>query len=319
MATQWWRESWRKLYTKLDARWLGLSLSARGLGDELIKYADDSGRLFETSGADAAGEEIARRLSARPREYKRVAEDTRELLKGSYLAIVDGWLVIQDFAEGSQEKLSPEARRKRAQREREQKAKAEREAASRDVDRDGDCDNDVDTQEPQSRDIHRDMSRSMSRDQGVTVERDSHRDPIRDDPRRSEEKQTHAGARVDERVSPAMLAEAWNRAGLGPMQDASGMADLRAAFNAPSCEADPYAYCAAWKRLSSAWRRGGAKGSGESPRLMVDHMDKVYLVVTGELNPDEIGPNRAPPRPADSRRGQVETSQGLDYSKRGAK
>jgi hypothetical protein len=100
------------------------------------------------------------------------------------------------------------------------------------------------------------------------------------------------------------------------MQDGSGMSELQAAFNRPECEADPYAYCAAWKRLSSAWRRGGATGSGESPRLMVAHMDKVHLVVTGELNPDAIGRGRAPPKSADPRRGQVETAQGLDFSKK---
>lgn len=104
----------------------------------------------------------------------------------------------------------------------------------------------------------------------------------------SEEKHTRAPARVGERVASVALMAAWNAAGLGPMQDSTAMAELRAAFNRPECDADPVAYCAAWKRLSTAWRRGGAKGSGESPRLMVTHMDKVHLVVTGELNPEEL-------------------------------
>jgi len=138
-------------------------------------------------------------------------------------------------------------------------------------------------------------------------------------PEEQEKTQTRACACVDERVSSATLWAAWNKAGLGPMQDGSGMHELRAAFNRPDCDADPFTYCAAWKRLSAAWRRGGATGSGESPRLMLAHMDKVHLVVTGELNPDGISRGQRPPKQADSRRGQVETSQGLDYSKRGAK
>lgn len=284
MATQWWREPWRKLYTKLDAKWLGLTVSARGLADELIKYADADGRLFEVASPEEAGKEIALRLSAKPREYKRIAEDTRDLLKDTYLVIADGWLLIRNLRE-AQARLSPEARRQRAKRERDRLAKDDR-------------------------DDDRDMSRDDDRDHGVTDARDSHRESNRSESSRDEKKQTHAHAHVDdplpERVSKRTWWEAWKKAGLGEMQDAEGMNLVRYEFNREGCVADPFEYCAAWKKISTAWRKKFPT-CGDGPLLMKDHLDKCTLVVNGEMDPSavpkQVGasnyrlPQEMPPQP----------------------
>jgi hypothetical protein len=225
MPTQWWREPWRKLYTKLDAQWLGLTVSARGLADELIKYADETGRLFKVDSVAAAGEEIARRLSAKKREYKRIAEDTRDLLDDTYLVLEDGWLVIRNFAD-AQERLSPAARRQQRDGERDMSDDLDRDEQrdgerdrsddldrdeqrdgerdrsddlDRDEQRDGERDRSDDLDRDEQRDGERDMSddldrdeqrdgeRDMSRDSGVTNDRDSHRESNRIETNRSEE------------------------------------------------------------------------------------------------------------------------------------
>lgn len=84
---KWEQETWRKLYVRVDARWLQLPVSARGLGSELLKYADDSGRIH--LGTDEApGISVAFLLSARPREHKRIAEDVALLMSEEHSFLV---------------------------------------------------------------------------------------------------------------------------------------------------------------------------------------------------------------------------------------
>lgn len=151
MATQWWREQWRKLYTKVDAQWLALPVSARGLADELLKYADEEGRLCRSDIEGGIPAEIARILGARRNEYKRIADDIEALTKDTFLVVVDGWLCIRNYV-AAQERLSPEALRQRRKRERDNKEEHDR-----------------------------DNERDMSRDESVTTPRDCHRDTIRND------------------------------------------------------------------------------------------------------------------------------------------
>jgi uncharacterized protein YdaU (DUF1376 family) len=115
----------------------------------------------------------------------------------------------------------------------------------------------------------------------------------------SSEKQTHAHARNGtpgpdpERITRAAWWSAWKAAGLGDMQDGLGMELLRAEFNREGVVADPVKYCAAWKRISTAWRRK-IPTCGDGPLLMKDHLDKCTLVVNGEMNPDAV-PKQAGP------------------------
>ena len=117
MATKWHNEPWRKLYTKRDAKWLSLPLSARGLADELIKYADDNGRLFELEPDIPVGRQVAITCSAKPGEYKRVADDTARLLTDGYLVVDENWLCIRNFGD-AQERMTPQAVRSKRHRDK---------------------------------------------------------------------------------------------------------------------------------------------------------------------------------------------------------
>ncbi len=78
---------------RVETSWLALPLSARGLVDELSKYADENARIIVSldDGADARaiGKEIARLLCAHPGELARVRSDTKRLMADAFLA-VDG-------------------------------------------------------------------------------------------------------------------------------------------------------------------------------------------------------------------------------------
>ena len=78
---------------QVDTEWLALPLSARGLADELAKYADENARILlrlaSAGDARAVGDEIARLLSAHRGELARVRRDAKVLLDTGVLA-VDG-------------------------------------------------------------------------------------------------------------------------------------------------------------------------------------------------------------------------------------
>ena len=75
----------------VDTRWLALPVSARGLVDELQKYADETGRvalrLSERIDACAIGNEIARLLCAHRGELARVRKDAQTLLDDNAITI----------------------------------------------------------------------------------------------------------------------------------------------------------------------------------------------------------------------------------------
>ncbi len=83
---KWEQETWRKLYVRVDAKWLSLPVSARGLGSELLKYADDNGELH--LGSDPPGVAVAFLLSARPKEHRRIAEDLDLLMSPEHRFMV---------------------------------------------------------------------------------------------------------------------------------------------------------------------------------------------------------------------------------------
>lgn len=116
MAINWHLEPWRKLYTRLTGEWLRLSVSARGLADELIRYARDDGSVVNF-GDDDPADTIAYMLSAKPHEHDRIRDDFSALVTDGYL-VIDGTTVkIRNFYT-AQIKRSPAALRQARKRER---------------------------------------------------------------------------------------------------------------------------------------------------------------------------------------------------------
>ncbi len=104
----WSREPWRKLYTRRDAEWLSMPLSARGLADELLKYTDDEGRIF--IGSEPAGRALSRLLGAHAHEYRRVSSDVATLLLNGFVVSSEKYLRIRNYVE-AQERRSSAAER----------------------------------------------------------------------------------------------------------------------------------------------------------------------------------------------------------------
>lgn len=95
MTMDFYIEPWRKLYTRVDAKWLLLPVSARGLGSELIKYVDKLGCI--PLGGQEPGKAVAYLMSARRSEHKRIASDIALLLKDGYLVLENDNLRIKNF------------------------------------------------------------------------------------------------------------------------------------------------------------------------------------------------------------------------------
>lgn len=129
---RWEIETWRKLYTRVDARWLALDVSTRGLADELIKYADDAGYVdldiadVETCDARKVADAIGRLASAKPHERTRMRTDVARLLEERtddppYLVRERRGVRIRNFAEAQDRngtKRSSAAQRQARYRER---------------------------------------------------------------------------------------------------------------------------------------------------------------------------------------------------------
>jgi hypothetical protein len=137
-------ESVRGVQPLVDTRWLGLPVSARGLADELQKYADESGRvalrLREDANADAIGSEIARLLCAHRGELARIRRDAQDLLDHNEIAVDGSLLRLFRFAlahETAQALERPRAKtdaeRQQLLRDREKASREEALAASRNV------------------------------------------------------------------------------------------------------------------------------------------------------------------------------------------
>jgi len=98
----WAHETFRRLYCRTDAKWLRLSLLARGVGTELLKVADDDGRVFLIP-EEAPWECVARVLQAHPSDRKHLAKVVGELLADhgsddpAYLIVEGSALRIRNF------------------------------------------------------------------------------------------------------------------------------------------------------------------------------------------------------------------------------
>lgn len=93
----WGAERWRKLYTRLSPSWLALPVLTRGLGAELLKYADDDGRipLHDEEPCEA----IVRIVAAHKKEREAVAAAAESLIREGYLVVEPGRIVIRNFVE----------------------------------------------------------------------------------------------------------------------------------------------------------------------------------------------------------------------------
>lgn len=93
---KWESEKWRKLYRRVDATWLKLPVLARGLGSELLKYADDDGRVALQEDEET-GEGLCRIMSAHKAERKLVSELVQKLLADGYIVREEGGIFIRNF------------------------------------------------------------------------------------------------------------------------------------------------------------------------------------------------------------------------------
>lgn len=148
---QWHNEPWRKLYTRIDGQWLRLSVTARGVADELLKYADEEGVLLALKEGEGRDEAVADLLSPKARERTFIVEAVADLFADTFLCQKGRKVTIRNF-ELAQERVTPAALRKRRQRDREQ-AEGVTETGT-----------------------NAGQRRDQPRDKGVTAERDSHRD-----------------------------------------------------------------------------------------------------------------------------------------------
>ena len=104
---RWESEKWRKLYRRVDASWLRLPLLARGLGSELLKYAEDDGRIAVMEDEET-GEAVCRLMGAHKTERKAVADLAAKLIADGYLVREAGALVIRNFVKAQSRSSSAE-------------------------------------------------------------------------------------------------------------------------------------------------------------------------------------------------------------------
>lgn len=115
-----WGRDWIKFYLHPSAQWELLPLSARGLGDEILRYVDRG------TGTIALGkkpvEALCRLLGAHPRERRRVTEDLEALKADGFCSVSeDGVLVVRNYLR-AQSAVSPVTERVRATRARQAEA-----------------------------------------------------------------------------------------------------------------------------------------------------------------------------------------------------
>lgn len=81
------------------------------------------------------------------------------------------------------------------------------------------------------------------------------------------------------------LVAAWRGSGL-PLMVAGDQLQLLCARLADGVSVEDFPkWCAGFKRLTDGWRANNAPNCGATPLLMLGHLDKVELVLKGELNP----------------------------------
>lgn len=113
---KWHNESWVKLYIRRTAEWDDLSVMARGMGNELLKYAKNDGSLCRTKGREPAMA-VALVLKPKPEELEAVVAAAGELIEDGYLVVSDGFIWIKNY-EDAQERRSPSAVKQQRYRDR---------------------------------------------------------------------------------------------------------------------------------------------------------------------------------------------------------
>lgn len=108
-----WSRRWVKFYRETSSKWRALPLSARGLGAELLRVVDASGKLYV--GSERPTEALARLLGAHPSERRRLALDYEALLADGYLVSSGDWIEIVNFR-AAQEAVSESTKRVREHR-----------------------------------------------------------------------------------------------------------------------------------------------------------------------------------------------------------
>jgi hypothetical protein len=112
----WHNESWVKLYTRRTAEWDDMSVMARGIGNELLKYAKNDGSLCRTKGRDPAMA-VALVLRPKPDELEAVTSAAAELLDDGYLVVKNGSVWVKNY-EDAQERRTYAAVKQQRYRER---------------------------------------------------------------------------------------------------------------------------------------------------------------------------------------------------------
>ncbi len=113
----WIHETFRRLYVRVDGRWTGLPVSARGLFSELLKYVDDDGRI-RLGPSETPADTVARVVQAHRSELRRIRLDVAELLADGCLRhdLDTGCLVMPNFtaAQGIEAVSADERSKQRA-------------------------------------------------------------------------------------------------------------------------------------------------------------------------------------------------------------
>lgn len=93
---RWEAERWRKLYRRVDAAWARLPVLARGLGSELLKYAEDDGRI-PVREDEETDEAVCCLMGARRAEWKAIGECVKALLADGYIVREPTAILIRNF------------------------------------------------------------------------------------------------------------------------------------------------------------------------------------------------------------------------------
>lgn len=86
------KQPWRRLAVSPSSDWTRLSLLTRGVGVELYRAADESGRI--SLGGEAPTQVVCRLLAAHPRERRRVAEAIDDMLRAGWLGVSGDALTV---------------------------------------------------------------------------------------------------------------------------------------------------------------------------------------------------------------------------------
>jgi hypothetical protein len=99
MARDWSKEPYRKLFLRPSKEWQALPVLVRGLGDELLRLADDDGRIFVGIDDAKMVATLCRLLGAHPDERKLIGRKLDVLLDGDNFIVREGaYLVIRNLA-----------------------------------------------------------------------------------------------------------------------------------------------------------------------------------------------------------------------------